>query len=65
RKSHLLEDKQIPNVGTRWKMGMRTQLMIEDQSVETPSGFIVTPSGSTVKFEALETLAWGQRLENL
>ncbi|GJU01711.1 hypothetical protein Tco_1112049 [Tanacetum coccineum] len=25
-------------------MGMKTQLMIEDQSVKTPSGFIVTPS---------------------
>nr|GEV79014.1 reverse transcriptase domain-containing protein [Tanacetum cinerariifolium] len=42
------------------------------KGVETPSGFIVTPSefivtlsGIAVKYEALETLAWGRRLENI
>ncbi|GJT66015.1 hypothetical protein Tco_1017495 [Tanacetum coccineum] len=37
---------------SRWQMGMKTQLMIEDQRVETTSGFIVTPS------EALIDAVW-------
>ncbi|GJS23101.1 MAK10-like protein [Tanacetum coccineum] len=78
RKAHLLEDKQIPSVGVfdekpdKMTIWLEDGLKNQDQSVETASGKLVTPSeshsddvwkfvtpsGSTVIKEALETLAW-------
>nr|GEU67985.1 MAK10-like protein [Tanacetum cinerariifolium] len=42
---------------TTWHMGMKTQLMIEDQRVETPSGFIVTSSEALSDAEIILDLA--------